>query len=870
VLPRISTLVTSVISFPINIFVGVVTTVVVVDASAFATGAILTQTDSRGKPCAIGFHSKTFSDTERNYDIHDRELLAVIHGLEAWRHLLADSAHPVTVLTDHKNLEYYSTPQRINRRVACYIPRLADYNYKLSHFPGTANKADLLSRRPDLHSGNDDNTGVLVLPPSLFANAATLSSLDECVRAHQFKHATTLSQWSTTHNLTKIGDLYWRNDLLVVVEDNNLRKGVISLYHDSTTTSHPGITKTLWSISHDFWWPNMKDTITNYIKGCALCQSRKNNPTNPKPPLFPIPSDTYTLPFESIALDFITKLPHSQTYDTILTITDTFSKASIFIPCNETIDLEKTALLYATYVLPHYGLPSHIISDRDPRFTSTFTKELCRLLQIDQNISTAYHPQTDGQSECTNQWLEQYLRIFTNFQQNDWVSWLPLAQYAHNSWPNATTKKAPFELIMGHIPRVHQTTRTSVSPSVETRLQNVTEVRQQVTEAIRRSQELITHIPTRFTPYCVGDKVWLDAKNLNTSHPSAKLGPKRYGPFLVTAAVSRTSFRLKLPPQWKIHNVFHASLLTPYNETTTHGPNFQEPLPDLIDGQPEWEVEQILGARWRRNQLQYLVRWKGFSEAHDSWEPLSHINAEQLIEDFCRQNPDAVNTVELITNTPASTHPITIRCITMSSPKYTSADSTPASPAPTSPPPLIARLNLPLAARIDNEDEPSSPVSTTVLSTHPHSPASTEPCDYEVNLAMHGFSVAIPCDFVRFDHSIPNHYRYGKKIHMPDRTVRWPQYICFVFDHDTQQHFVAATRDNLDNGCDQYGWTLEAAPFIGPAIADVDDSELDILADSGPDKLKVDIALHAVNNKGISADVSRLRHLATQRRALQE
>jgi hypothetical protein len=282
----------------------------------------------------------------------------------------------------------------------------------------------------------------------------------------------------------------------------------------------------------------MKDTIPNYIKGCALCQSRKNNPTNPKPPLFPILSDTYTLPFESIALDFITKLPNSQMYDTILTITDTFSKASIFIPCNKTIDSEKTALLYTTYVLPHYRLPSRIISDRDPRFTSTFTKELCRLLQIDQNISTAYHPQTDGQSECTNQWLEQYLRIFTNFQQSDWASWLPLAQYAHNSWPNTTTKKAPFELIMGHIPCIHQTTRTSTSPSVETRLQNVTEVRQQVAEAIRRSQELITHTPTRFTPYCVGDKVWLDAKNLNTSHPSAKLGPKQYGPFLVTAAVT--------------------------------------------------------------------------------------------------------------------------------------------------------------------------------------------------------------------------------------------------------------------------------------------------------------------------------------------
>ena len=102
----------------------------------------------------------------------------------------------------------------------------------------------------------------------------------------------------------------------------------------------------------------MKETITNYIKGCALCQSRKNNPINPKPSIFPITSEPYTLPFESIALDFIVKLPKSKSYNTILTITDTFSKASIFIPCNESIDAEQTALLYTTYVLPHYGLPS--------------------------------------------------------------------------------------------------------------------------------------------------------------------------------------------------------------------------------------------------------------------------------------------------------------------------------------------------------------------------------------------------------------------------------------------------------------------------------------------------------------------------------
>jgi hypothetical protein len=203
-------------------------------------------------------------------------------------------------------------------------------------------------------------------------------------------------------------------------------------------------------------------------------------------------------------MDFITKLPKSHTYDTILTITDTFSKASIFIPCKETIDATNTALLYATYVLPHFGLPSRIISDRDPRFTATFSTELCRLLQVHQNISTAYHPQTDGQSERTNQRLEQYLRIFIDYHQNDWDKWLPLAQYTLNTWPHAITKKTPFDLIMGYTPRVHQINRShTLSPTLDQRLAHITEARKEAAEALKRAQNVTT--PTCFKPYCVGD-----------------------------------------------------------------------------------------------------------------------------------------------------------------------------------------------------------------------------------------------------------------------------------------------------------------------------------------------------------------------------
>ena len=479
-------------------------------------------------------------------------------------------------------------------------------------------------------------------------------------------------------------------------------------------------------------------------------------------------------------MDFIVKLPLSDSYDTILTITDTFSKASIFIPCNETINAEQTAKLYTTYVLPHYGLPHRIISDRDPRFTSVFSRELCRTLGISQNISTAYHPQTDGQSERTNQRLEQYLRIFIDYNQQNWASLLPLAQYTLNAWPNATTKKAPFELILGHIPKVHQSARPFKSPSVESRLQQLKQARKEAEEALQKATNLT--LPTRFEPYQIGDKVWLEGRNLTTTHPSSKLAPRRYGPFPITHVVSRTSYQLKLPSQWKIHDVFHATLLTPYKETALNGKSYQEPAPDLIDGQPEWEVESILKVRRRQNQLQYLVRWKGFSEAHDSWEPTKNVHADELVQEFYKRHPNAIRSI------PA---PTIIRSINMSTTPLSEHIRNAPSP-------------LPLVDRLSSPAPPNSPPSPTVadeplvsIDTRPPSRAGTEPSSAEVDIGMMGRDFSTPEGFNMFNRTIPNHHNYGQKIEMPDGTQRWPHYIQFVVDTTTHAHYVYATRDDL-------------------------------------------------------------------------
>ena len=171
--------------------------------------------------------------------------------------------------------------------------------------------------------------------------------------------------------------------------------------------------------------------------------------------------------------------------------------------------------------------------------------------------------------------------MFINHQQSNWTELLPLAQYTHNSWPSATTKKAPYELILGYIPRAHQPQRTITVPGTKERLEHIQEVRRAAQAAITHVQSLYKDSP-HFQPHQEGDKVWLDARNLKTTHPTFKLAPKRYGPFSVIRKISATTYALKLPPQWRIHPVFHASLLMPYKETPIHGANFPEPPPDLV------------------------------------------------------------------------------------------------------------------------------------------------------------------------------------------------------------------------------------------------------------------------------------------------
>ena len=275
-------------------------------------------------------------------------------------------------------------------------------------------------------------------------------------------------------------------------------------------------------------------------------------------------------------------------------------------------------------------------------------RELCHLMGITQNISTAYHPRTDGQSERSNQWLEQYLCFWVDHQQTNWHHYLPLAEFAHNSWKNEATGQSPFEILMGYSPRAEIFDVTSSIPTVALWLRDWKKAREDAQRLMIKAQKKWSKGKELGQKYKTGDLVWLEGRNLRIDRPSVKLAPKRYGPFKIGKTLSPITYQLELPPQWKIHNVFHADLLTPYHETELHGPNFTRPPPDLIDGEEEYEVEEIVQSRkyGRQCKVQYLIKWKGYPDSENQWVDWDDIHADEALADFKKKNPNAISHIK--------------------------------------------------------------------------------------------------------------------------------------------------------------------------------------------------------------------------------
>ena len=230
---------------------------------------------------------------------------------------------------------------------------------------------------------------------------------------------------------------------LAIPPDNDIHRRIMDVWHKGATGGHPGQDETTHKINKHYYWPEARTWIADYVKGCATYQQNKNLTTCKKTPLYHISVPESPTPFTHVAMDLITGLPKSGGYDMILTIVDHgCTHAALFLPCTTEITGTGIAQLYFNHIYKWFGLLTRIISNRDPRFTSHFGKALTKNLGIQQNLSTAYHPQTDGLSERKNQWVKQYLQLIA-VNQNKWSEWLPLATVVHNNSSNTTTGMTP-------------------------------------------------------------------------------------------------------------------------------------------------------------------------------------------------------------------------------------------------------------------------------------------------------------------------------------------------------------------------------------------------------------------------------------------
>jgi hypothetical protein len=345
-------------------------------------------------------------------------------------------------------------------------------------------------------------------------------------------------------------------------------------------------------------------------------------------------------------MDFITQLPDSKGFTAILVVVDRLTKMAHFIPTTNEIDANSTVSLLMSRVVSAHGLPDDIVSDRDKTLTAHFTQAFMASLGITQNLSTAFHPQTDGQTERTNATLEQYLRCFSNYQQDDWSDLLPMAEFCYNNTVHASTNQTPFFALHGYHPRFNvKVPRVAASnPLAHERLKLLKETQDDLKFYIKSAQESQErYYNQRAEPqpdFAPGDEVWLLRKHIKTTRPSDKLDSKKLGPFKIIEAVNTRSFRLALPSSMsKVHPVFHVSLLERYHANTIPGRVVPPPPPIEIEGEFEYEVEAIVDSRRFRKQLQYRVKWKGYQEW--TWEPHAHVaHCQDLVAEFHARYPD--------------------------------------------------------------------------------------------------------------------------------------------------------------------------------------------------------------------------------------
>ncbi|MCO5585889.1 hypothetical protein L7F22_039823 [Adiantum nelumboides] len=530
------------------------------DACDDCLGAVLLQEGH-----AIAYENRRLSSDEQVLGIYEKDILAILHALDSWKHYLLGT--PFILRTDHQSLTYFMTQTKLSDKQMRWANFLSRSNFHIAHIAGKHNQvADALLRWPKVNA------------VSITTHNDLSSIIDEYPIDPDFKDVISAIALGKKEEPFTLEDGYLLHDNRLCIT-HSLREQVMYESHAPPYAGHRGIQTTLKAIETYFYWPTMKRDIPDYVLKYVVCQKTKFDRGKQPGLLQPLPIPDS--PWESISMDFIFGLPKSIHGNMgIWTIVDRFSKRAQFIPVKKTIKAHQMATLFISHIFKYHGLPTSIVSHRDPRMTSNFWKGLFENLGTRLNFSSAYHPQTDGQSEIANLAILDLLKSYVTEvdQRSQWEKYLPLVEYAYNNTVHTSTGKAPFEVIEGRpksplLLKVHGKIFVADEYS-----RDLKESFQKIKEAISISQQkkkAAANKHRRALAFKENHWVLLKFPKARLRHTSgknlmghqkyyAKLAKRYYGPFQILKPINEMAYQLKLPNHWLIHNAFHVSLLEPY------------------------------------------------------------------------------------------------------------------------------------------------------------------------------------------------------------------------------------------------------------------------------------------------------------------
>jgi hypothetical protein len=404
-------------------------------------------------------------------------------------------------------------------------------------------------------------------------------------------------------------------------------------------------------VKRRFFWPKMDEDILQYVRSCDACQRNKPSQQAPMGQLMPLPIPTR--PWQQVSMDLITQLPRSHRgNDAIVVFVDKLTKMVHYSATTTNVSAPQLATLFLRDVVRLHGVPESILSDRDPRFTAHFWRAFWAQLGTTLTMSTAYHPQTDGQTERANRTLEEMLRSRVNFQQSDWDEHLAAAELAFNNSRHASTGFTPFYLNYGQevqlpLDQAIAALRPTNNPEAAARIRRLQADLARARSHIERAQQRQAHYADqhrRAVTFAVGDKVLLSTehlKMLGADKRTPKFTFKYIGPFTIKRVVNNNAYELDLPPQLQIHPVLNVSRLKQYRDGHAAFPARssvdERPPPEVVleDGAPVFEVESIIAKRGAGARTRYLVKWRGYPHWESTWEPLSSLkSARGAIADY--------------------------------------------------------------------------------------------------------------------------------------------------------------------------------------------------------------------------------------------